>query len=107
MRLIDLVKLDLRITDDAHDALLVSLIAEATDEALQFMGRETLPGAENDSETLAESSSSEGDDIAPSVAGGIRLLVRGKFDAADAAEIAGIRKTAETLLTPYRQRWGV
>lgn len=99
LTLLELVKLDLRIEagDAAWDALLRVLLAEARIEALRFLDRAAFPVCE---------SADAVDGLPPDLAGGIRVLVRGKFEGLDAAEMASLRQVAEGLLMPYRQRLG-
>lgn len=95
---IELVKQDLRVSHDDDDALIQILLDAAEDEALQFLGSSELP-------YIVGQYSSEV--IAPSIYAAVFLLVRSKYDEADAAQIGHFRKAAETLLMPYRESVGL
>lgn len=80
---LDDIKRDLRVTHNDDDALLLTLLESAQDQARRFIGQNALPsGASVKTATI--------------------LLVRCLYDAADAKEIEATRKVAETMLMPYR-----
>ena len=88
------IKQDLRITHNSDDAILQIYLDAAEDEALRFLNSVELPLDTND-------------ELAPSVYGGVFLLVRSKYDAENGDEIAKLRRCAETMLMPYREELGV
>lgn len=97
---LSLVKADLRVIHDDDDGLLQALLDAAEDEAAQFLNVSELP--------LPRIGTSSSDyTVAPSVYSAILLLVRSKYDAATAEEIAKLRTAAETILMPYRVGLGV
>lgn len=100
MSLIDLelVKQDLRVTNDDDDTLIQVLLDAAEDEALQFLGTSELPYV------MTQYSS---ETIAPSVYAAVFLLVRAKYDETNPEQIGHFRRAAETLLMPYRESIGL
>lgn len=99
---LDDIKRDLRVTHDDDDALLQTLLDASEREAVNYMDLAALPVVGG-----GEASSESEPVVEPDVKVAVFLLVRSKYDAATAAEIEGLRKAAETLLTPYRVSWGV
>ncbi len=112
---IQLVKADLRVTHDEDDSLLQILLDASEDEAMRFMNRTQLPTLpleyppeyDSDSNLIPEEEPSSQDPIAPSVYAAVFILVRSKYDAEKAEEVAALRTCAETLLMPYRTGLGV
>lgn len=84
---LDDIKRDLRVTHADDDALLLTLLESAQDQARRFIGQNALPSG-------------------GSVKTATILLVRCLYDAADAKEIEATRKVAETMLMPYRTGLG-
>jgi hypothetical protein len=101
------VKAYCRVTHSLDDTLLQTLLDGAEAEAMRFMNRSELPGAEY---TLPEDSSSEPDidtepSVAPDVLVAVALLVSMDYDA-DPDERAKLRAAAECKLMPYRTEMG-
>ena len=102
------VKAYCRVTHSLDDTLLKTLLDGAEAEAMRFMNRSELPGAEY---TLPEDSSSEPDittepSVAPDVVVAVALLVACDYEA-DADERAKLRAAAECKLMPYRTEMGI
>jgi len=109
------VKTDLRMTQNYDDALIQTLLDASEDEAIQFMNRTELPTLpvvyppvyDSNDVLVSEEVPSSGDPVAPSVITAVFLLVRAKYQAETADEVAKLRKCAETLLMPFRAQMGV
>lgn len=102
------VKSYLRVTHTSDDTLLQVLLDGAETEAMRFLNRSELPGAEY---TLPEDSSSEPDidteaNIAGDVVIAVCLLVAVDYEA-DPDDRAKLRAAAECKLMPYRTEMGV
>jgi predicted N-formylglutamate amidohydrolase len=95
------VKEYLRVTHDADDALLESLLAGAEEQAMRFLGTDTLevrsPG----------SSSSTEHAVPPDVVTAVLLMVRADYEADKPEHAAAWRDVAYERLYSYRQGLGV
>lgn len=108
---LDQIKAYLDVIHNSDDAKLQLLVDGAEDEALQFLDRDQLPrrneSAVDECDSNQPEAVSDSDDLAPVVRMGIYLIVQAMYDAADAEEMARVRKAAETKWFPYRNRLGV
>lgn len=102
------VRADLRMTHNADDPLLQTLLDASEDEALMFLNRFQLPTTPSDlpADTDTEVVATQGN-LAPSIYAAVFLLVKAKYEAKDAAEIRALRFCAETLMQPYRTEIGI
>lgn len=107
------IKLDLRIAHASDDALLQILLDGSEDEAIQFMNRTqlpvlplTYPPQYDAAGALVAEVVPTAETLAPSVYPAIFMLVKAKYEAANADEAAKLRAVAEVLLQPYRARMG-
>lgn len=101
------VKAYLRVTHTDDDALLQTLLDSAEAEAMRYMNRTYLPGANYE---LPEDSSSEVEvdleqEAAPDVVVAVVLLVACEYEA-QPDDRATLRRAAETKLMPYRTEMG-
>lgn len=107
---LDEMKAYLRITHNADDVLLQSLIDGAEDEALMYLDRESLPkrgdSASDEADSNLPDPASDADDLAPVVRIGIYLIVQSLYEGKDASEVDACRRAAETKWQPYRGKWG-
>jgi hypothetical protein len=94
---LEAVKGDLRVTHDADDALLQTLLEASEDEASRFLGVSGL-----DPDALGG-----GDGLPPSIHAAVFLLVRAKYETVDPTDIRKLRDCAEMLLMPHRVNLGV
>jgi hypothetical protein len=128
-------KADMHVTHDLDDSIIQAYVDAAHDEALQFLDKTSFdqvapppsssqccggPYPWNDwenqfydpwsSSSSSSSSSSEASSewVPPaSLKTALLFLVRAKYDASDADDIAKYRSAAETLLMPFRIGLGV
>lgn len=104
----------LRVIHSADDALIQTLIDSAEDEACRFLNRENLPTlpleypAESSSDgPYSEEAPSSEDPVAPSVKLAILYLVQRAYEQPDPDKADAMRRSAETILMPYRRGLGV
>ena len=104
----------LRVIHSGDDDLIQTLIDSAEDEACRFLNRENLPTlpleypAESSSDGLySEEIPSSEDPIAPSVKLAIFYLVQRAYEQPDPDKADAMRRSAETILMPYRRGFGV
>jgi len=98
---LEVVKQDLRVIHDADDDMLQRHLDASEREAIHFMNLTALPMQD------VQSSDPDGAQVEPDVVTAVAILVRGKYEAASASEIDALRRSAETLLMPYRVGLGV
>lgn len=100
------VKAALRVVHMSDDALLQQLIDSAESEALNFMGRDSLPriGEECPDEcdtSRVENPVSDGDTLPAAVRGAIFILVQMDYEA-QPADLAALTKAWQQKLWPFR-----
>lgn len=111
---LDRIKESLRIIHASDDAMLQRHLDASEDEAVRFMNRKQLPTLPQDYPPLSDMAGAAlpevvatDANVAPSVFSAVCLLVQAKYDATTPADIAALRKCAESLLMPYRVQMGV
>jgi hypothetical protein len=104
---IEEVKLALRVTHNADDALLQRLIDSAEQECLRFLNRSELPTLPYEiPDCSTEEVVSSSDPITPDVINGIILIVQQDYDGAPETREAS-RSAATSLWWPYRAHIGI
>jgi hypothetical protein len=96
------VKEYLRVTHDADDALLTALLAGAEEQAMRFLGTDTLEVRSS----LGSSSSTEYA-VPPDVVTAVLLMVRADYEADRPEHAAAWRDVAYERLYAYREGLGV
>lgn len=98
---LEVVKQDLRVIHNADDEMLQRHLDASEREAIHFMNLTELPVPD------AQSSDPQALEVEPDVVAAVTILVRSKYEAASASDIDALRRSAESLLMPYRVGLGV
>lgn len=111
---LEAVKQRLKVFHSEDDDDIRRAIASAEGEVIRYTGRTQLPTLpldyppeyDSSSSELPEDEPSSEDEIAPEVFDAVCLLVRGSYEALDAAEIEALRRAAFMKVDPFRTGLG-